>query len=92
MDKFNLSTLDADTVFSQFKDTDNYYNLFPNLPSIKMMVKPWEVQSNRIWIITKDIPSSIFDNLEQKDLVPFEGYGDTYPHFENIYYNQRRYA
>ena len=92
MDKFNLSTFEADTIFNQFEDDDNDYNLFPNLPIVRMMVKPYEIQSNGIWIITKDIPSSIFDNLEKMDLVPFEGYGDTYLKFENQYYKQLNYV
>lgn len=95
--EFNLSTLDADAILDQFPDKNwcyktRRYNLFPNLPIVALMVKHWKVQSNRFWIVTNNIPVSVFKNLLRKNLVPIKGYGFTYPLLENRYYKCRCYA
>lgn len=95
-EKFNLSTLDADTVMDQFPfdngtPSSTAYNLFPNLPIVAMMVKPWIIQSNKMWIVTDHIPESIYKNLFKKNLVPIHNFGYTYPIFENSYYNHKVY-
>lgn len=94
--KFNLSTLDPDLVMDQFLP---YYqsrkapllNVFPNFPIVSMMVKPWAIQSNRFWIVTQDIPESIFKKLEAMNMVPFYGYNYTFQNMEYMYYKQYVY-
>lgn len=93
--KFNLSTLDPDLVMDQFLPYQSrkapLLNVFPNLPMVALMVKPWAIQSNCFWIITKDIPESVFKKLKKMNLVPCYGYNYKFQNMEHQYYKQHVY-
>ena len=71
-------------ILTQLPDDVAFLNVFPNLPGIKMMISNYIIQENHFWIITDNLPISIYTKLEDKGLVP---YHETYEELIKTYYN-----
>lgn len=95
---FDLRFTNAEDILDQIFDlylndeerNENKFNLFPNLPMVRERVKPYIYQENHFWIITKDIPNQIYEELFYKrNLVPISGYSDTLETLKDTYYNRK---
>lgn len=93
MDTFrNLNCLNPDVIINQVPNFyAKGYGIFPNFPIVYLSVKPWIIQESKTWIITKDLPKSIFTCLFKRNLVPHNGYNYTYPNMERQYYKEHSY-
>lgn len=92
MDCFNLYTKNPDLIMDQvpYFSTEGY-NLFPNFPMVYLSVKPWIHQENRLWVITKGLPSKVYNQLRKKKLVPIYGHDHNHDQLEYNYYHKHCY-
>lgn len=90
--RFNLNCNKPEDIFKQLPGFSvKGYNLFPNFPMVYLKVKPWIYQKNRLWIVTKDIPNSVYEFLFDRNLVPLHGYNYTHDNMEHDYYQMYSY-
>lgn len=71
-----------------FDDSDNGFNLFPNVEKVVNILEesteevPYIIFGN--FIVTYDIPLNIWAELDDNDLVPYYGHNLTIADFQNI--------
>lgn len=89
--RINLWQSEADNILDEIEDNISYpdlVNLYPNLPYVRDRVKDFIVKESPLWILTRDISDQAHNDIENKDLSPFYGCGDTIESFTSRYYNK----
>ena len=61
------------------------YNTFPNLPIVITLLQKHIAYQGQYWVFVQNIPTELYNLMEDLNLTPHEGYDDTYDKFETIY-------
>lgn len=61
------------------------YNILPNLPIVTLLSWKYIAYQGQYWVFVQNIPTELYNLLEDLNLTPHEGYDDTYDEFETIY-------
>lgn len=87
----DLRSSNADDILDQFPDDWNHYpvNLFPNLPGVREMLSPYIFKENHFWIVTWDVPISLYTKLEDRNLVPYSAHYETHEQLAQTFYNSK---
>ena len=89
--RINLWQSEADNILDEIEDnipSSDLVNLYPNLPYVRDRAKAFIVKESPLWILTRDISDEAHNDIENKDLSPFYGCGDTIESFTSRYYNK----
>lgn len=61
------------------------YNILPNLPIVTTLLQKHIAYQGQYWVFVQNIPTELYNLMENLNLTPHEGYDDTYDKFETIY-------
>ena len=61
------------------------YNILPNLPIVTTLLQKHIAYQGQYWVFVQNIPTELYNLMEDLNLTPHEGYDDTYDKFETIY-------
>lgn len=93
INRLNLDYNEADLILDDFDDdccSETQINLYPNLPKVKEICKPYIVRESSKWILTQGISMEAHNLIEDIDMSPFYGCNDTFESFKNRYYGQEK--
>lgn len=61
------------------------YNTLPNLPIVTTLFQKYIAYQGQYWVFVQNLPTELYNFMEDLNLTPHEGYYDTYDKFETIY-------
>ena len=61
------------------------YNILPNLPIVTLLAWKYIAYQGQYWVFVQNIPTDLYNLMEDLNLTPHEGYDYTYDEFETIY-------
>ena len=65
------------------------YNILPNLPIVTLLSWRYIAYQGQYWIFVHDLPTDLYNLMEDLNRAPDEGYDDTYDILETIYKGMR---